>query len=101
MKNKNYKYLEEFNRWCNGQFLFDLHYDFNLCEYYLLTEIDSNNKVVLYNGGIRHMVVKEKGETTEQFLKKIYGKTLECAGKIYHFPHSFEELCIMNDLNGR
>ena len=97
MKNKNFKYLEEFNRWCNGQFLFDLHYDVNLREYYLLTDI--NNNVVAYNCGIGYWIVKRKGETTEHFLNKLYGKDLICDGKIYHFPNSFEELCIMNDLN--
>ncbi len=104
MKKKNFKYLEEFNRWCNGKFLFSIYNttfpkfpDFDIS--YLVLQSTKGNAVFDYETGDE--IIKYKGETTERFLKRIYGKDLVCLNKVYHFPSSFEELCILNDLNGR
>ena len=99
MKKKNFKHLKEFNRWCNGKFASVSYYDFNLRRYYVLN--DTNNMPVYdITNNIRIMITKLSGETTERFLRGLYEKDLECNEKIHHFPSSFEELCIMNDLNG-
>ena len=99
MKKKNFKYLEEFNRWCNGKFAFVSYYDLNLRRYWVLNDMN-NMPVDVINNDIRIRVTKLNGETTERFLRRLYGKDLECDEKVYHFPSSFEELCIINDLMG-
>ena len=102
MKKKNFKYLEEFNRWCNGKFLFSINntsFPDIFGESYFVIQTIKGNSVFDYKTGDE--IIKYKGETTERFLKRIYGKKLVCLNKVYHFPSSFEELCIMNDLMGR
>lgn len=101
MKKKNFKYLEEFNRWCNGKFLFSSYstsFPYSFCESYFVLQTIKGNSVFNYETGDE--IIKYKGETTERFLKRIYGKDLVCLNKVYHFPSSFEELCIINDLMG-
>ena len=99
MKKKNFKHLKEFNRWCNGKFAFVSYYDFNLRRYYVLNDMN-NMPVYDITNNIRIRITKLSGETTERFLRGLYEKDLECNEKIHHFPSSFEELCIMNCLNG-
>lgn len=109
MKKKNFKYLEEFNRWCNGRFLFSMNnttfptFDIS---YFVLQTIKGNS-VFDYETGDE--IIKYKGETTERFLKRIYGKDvrvyfhtgIESVKLIhYHVPSSYEEMCIICDLNG-
>ena len=75
MKKKNFKYLEEFNRWCNGVFIFSSYnttfpYTFGIS--YLVLQTTKGNAVFDYETGDE--IIKYKGETTERFLKRIYGK---------------------------
>ena len=70
MKNKNFKYLEEFNRWCNGKFAFVSYYDSNLIRYCVLNDMN-NMPVYIISNDIRIRVTKLNGETTEHFLRRL------------------------------
>ena len=66
MKKKNFKYLEEFNRWCNGKFAFVSYYDFNLRRYYVLNDM---NNMPVYNitNNIRIRITKLNGKQLNVF----------------------------------
>ena len=74
---------------------------FHLLLVYRIFVLQSTKGNAVFDYKTGDEIIKYKGETTERFLKRIYGKDLVCLNKVYHFPSSFEELCIMNDLNGR